>query len=96
MAESIKPDLMRETETLQVWEVVIQPGESFSGQTHKVGYVVIVMLGDLIRVEAPGGESHEMTVCPGEVLVGGPSPRHKVTNIGSAPYREIVVELTQH
>ena len=57
--------------------------------------MVVVLEGDLISVEEPDGHSHEMTVSRGEVLVGGPSPRHKVTNIGSVPYREIVIELKE-
>ena len=95
MPDRVKLALTRETETLQVWEVVVHPGESFAGEDHRVGYVVIVMEGDLISVEDSDGQVQEMTVSPGEVLVGGPSPRHKVTNAGSVPYREIVVELKE-
>ena len=93
MSNVIQPEMLRETEQVVVWQSSLQPGESLAEHDHQVGYVVVVIEGDRIRVDEADGESREVDVHPGEVLIGGPRPPHSVINVGSAPYREILVEL---
>lgn len=90
---SIVPTLLRETDKVAVWHSKLEPGDTLAEFDHKVGYVIVVIDGDHITVTEPGEESTMMDVFPGEVLVGGPSPFHSVSNSGEKDYREIMVEL---
>lgn len=91
----ILPTLLRETAKVSVWQTTLQPGDSLAEHDHKVGYAIIVLDGDHITVQEQGKEPRRMEVFPGEVLVGGPSPSHSVSNSGEKEYREIMVELKE-
>lgn len=93
MSDAVEPKLLRETDEVAVWQSTLEPGQAMAEHDHRVGYVVVVLEGDRIRVDEPEGESREVEVHPGEVLVGGPRPSHSVANVGDEPYREILVEL---
>ena len=92
---SVVPKLLRETDQVAVWETTLGPGDELAEFDHKVGYVIVVLEGDHITVKEQGETAHTMDVYPGEVLVGGPSPFHSVSNSGEKEYREIMVELKE-
>jgi len=92
---AILPSLLRETDKVAVWYSKLEPGDELAEFDHKVGYVIVVLDGDHITVKEPGAETTLMDVFPGEVLTGGASPFHSVSNSGEKDYREIMVELKE-
>lgn len=92
---AVVPTMLRETDKVAVWQTELEPGDSLAEFDHKVGYVIVVLEGDHITVQEQGQQPREMEVFPGEVLVGGPSPFHSVSNSGTGTYREIMVELKE-
>ena len=93
MSHSVEPVLLRDTDRIAVWESLLRPGESLAKHEHKVAYAVVVLEGDKIRVQGDDGSVRDVSVSHGEVLVGGPQAAHEVSNVGTATYREILVEL---
>lgn len=90
---NVVPTLLRDTDKVAVWQSELQPGDSLAEFDHKVGYVIVVLEGDHITVQEQADEPRTMEVFAGEVLVGGASPFHSVSNSGERTYREIMVEL---
>ena len=97
--------LLFENDRVRVWELRLEPGERSDRHHHRHDYVMIQLEGDEISAEfepdsedAFGGATFpDRTiagpVAPGSVVWGGAGGKETAVNIGTATFREIVVEL---
>ena len=84
-----------ENDRLRVWQTTLDPGAS-DGPRPRLDTAAYVIDGSRLRIleEGPGGartREEERAPTSGLWLPGG--VRRQLTNLGSAPYRELEVEL---
>ena len=97
-----------ENDKINVWEFVLEPGETTPVHTHELDYIFYVLDGAPLRVF--DGDGKELTTfdastgsvfvlrMDGDDLVGVHDPsiripaRHAAQNVGKTRYREILVE----
>ncbi|MGE0858878.1 MAG: cupin domain-containing protein [Gammaproteobacteria bacterium] len=97
-----------ENDKINVWEFVLEPGETTPVHTHELDYIFYVLDGAPLRVF--DGDGQELTTfdastgsvfvlrMDGSDLVGVHDPsiripaRHAAQNVGQTRYREILVE----
>lgn len=82
-----------ENERVRVWEIAVSPGESLPMHHHDLDDVVISVTGGPTRVEHEDGRVVVHDHAPGAVLWLEAPHTHKLTNIGSAVYRNRMIEL---
>jgi hypothetical protein len=97
--EQVGTRLMFENERVRVWDLALDPGESFAEHIHRLDYFYIVESGGLIRFadpDQPGGRRDvqfvDDQVAFREVGSAG-KVDHQLTNIGTKPHRNFVIEL---
>jgi len=91
--------VMFENERVRVWDLALAPGESLAKHIHQSDYFFIVESGGLIRFADPDNPAdyHDVQFEDDQVtfLAIGPSGKvdNRLTNIGTKPHRNYVVEL---
>jgi len=105
MAEVATTRLL-ENDSVTVWEMVLEPGESTGVHTHEHSYIIQVLEGSTLEatdadgvsagvLELNDGETYWVQVENGEVVLGemrAPAT-HAARNVGANRYREILVEV---
>jgi hypothetical protein len=88
-----------EDDRVRVWQLRLAPGQRSAIHRHELDHLLIQVSGDRIAVipeadgEGPFREYLEADVVPGATVFvprGGVETAH---NVGSLPYREVIVEL---
>ena len=92
--------LLFENEAVRVWDFALQPGESLERHVHETDYLFIVTEGGALRITEPDDPSafrdvHYETDLVRYVPVSGSKVDNRHTNIGTTPYRNLVIELKQ-
>ena len=98
-----------ENEDIVMWEFFLDPGETTPVHTHRHDYAFYVMAGSTVAVlDADGVEIAEVPVATGTVMAFRlldnsliaegmedlvVPATHATRNVGTTPYREILVEL---
>ena len=82
-----------ENDHARVWDLILEPGQASSWHRHTTNYLFIVVEPGRLKVEFDDGASEENDYELGQVVVGQKDSIHRVTNAGSARYRNTVVEL---
>jgi tetratricopeptide (TPR) repeat protein len=82
--------MLGEDEALRVVEIRIPPGQSDRTHAHPHEAVYFVK-GSTVRLHLPSGETPEMEIPDGHVLVHGPWA-HRVENIGASELHAVAVE----
>jgi beta-alanine degradation protein BauB len=91
--------MLFENDRVRVWELTLQPGEESPVHRHDHDHVLIQVAGARIAVvPEPDTQSRykdylEADVRPGEVAFVRRGGVETARNVGSEPYREIIVEL---
>lgn len=98
--------VLLETDTMIVWDLTLEPGESTGVHTHVHDYLVTVIEGStLLATDGDGENPTEVTLAAedtfyfavhGDVAVSGElqtTATHAAKNIGQGRYREIMVEM---
>jgi beta-alanine degradation protein BauB len=91
--------MLFENDRVRVWELTLQPGEESPVHRHDHDHLLIQVAGDRIAVvPEPDTQSRfkdylEADVRPGEVAFVRRGGIETARNVGSEPYREIIVEL---
>jgi predicted metal-dependent enzyme (double-stranded beta helix superfamily) len=91
--------MLYENDSVRVWELRLAPGEESPVHRHELDHLLIQIAGDRIAVvPEPDTESRykdylEADVVPGEVAFVRRGGVEVARNVGSRPYREIIVEL---
>jgi hypothetical protein len=92
---------MFENERVRVWDLALAPGESLDKHIHRTDYFFIVESGGLIRFADPDNPAdyrdvqfEDDQVTFREVGRTG-KVDNRLTNIGTKPHRNYVIELKQ-
>ena len=90
--------ILFEDDTVRVWDATVEPGETLPIHLHDLDYVTVALTeGDVEVLEAHGTirRGHRM---PGDVQVTlvGSGQRHVLKNVGTATYRNRIIELKTH
>jgi len=98
-AEQVGTRLMFENERVRVWDLALAPGESLAKHIHRTDYFFIVESGGLIRFADPDNPAdyHDIQFEDDQVTFRAVGSDGKVdnrlTNIGTKPHRNYVIEL---
>ena len=92
--------LLFENERVRVWDLALAPGESLATHVHNDDYLFIVIEGGALRhVDEEHPEKNRDVVFEKDQVVfleaGHGLIHDKLVNTGSAPYRNLVIELKQ-
>lgn len=82
-----------ENESVKVWEMLLEPGESSDLHRHDFEYFFVVLEGESIDADFAGGKSIHLPVTPGQVIYVPPGNTETAVNRSEVRYREILVEL---
>jgi quercetin dioxygenase-like cupin family protein len=90
--------ILFEDDQVRVWDATVAPGETLPIHFHDLDYVTVALTeGDVEVYEADGTirKGHRQ---PGDVQVTkvGTGQTHVLKNVGTAPYRNRIIELKQH
>jgi len=90
--------ILFEDDQVRVWDATVAPGETLPIHFHDLDYVTVALTeGDVEVYEADGTirTGHRQA---GDVQVTkvGTGQTHVLKNIGTAPYRNRIIELKQH
>ena len=86
--------LLFENEHTRVWEMLVQPGESFPMHAHEFPYLSLTMenAATLVLVEEDGSE-RRLDLEAGAVVWGDVPDVHAVKNVGTTTFRNRLVEF---
>ena len=82
-----------ENENVRVWDLILEPGQASPWHHHSTHYLFIVSEPGRLKVEYDDGTTDVADLSLGQVVMGQKDSIHQVTNMGSARYRNAVVEL---
>ena len=85
--------LLFENEHTRVWEMLVQPGESFPMHSHEYPYLsLIIESAALILIQEDGSE-RRLELEAGAVVWGDVPDVHAVKNVGTTTFRNRLVEF---
>ncbi|MCC6176927.1 MAG: hypothetical protein IT305_16580 [Chloroflexi bacterium] len=87
-----------EDDHVRVWEAEVMPGESLPIHLHDLDYVTVCLTPGQVEVHEADGTIRRGTRIPGHVQVTkvGSGQKHELKNVGTAPYRNRIIELKDH
>jgi len=88
--------VVTDNERVRIWELTLAPGEASPLHRHDLDYMVVLLEGD--RIAGIPGPDSTRTARAAEVVAGHTSYLTRgetewAVNIGSTPYRELLIEL---
>ena len=84
--------LLFENEHVRVWEMLLEPGESFPLHAHEHPYLSLILEGALLKLIGEDGSEEPVQATAGAVLWREPDV-HAVRNVGDTRFRNRLVEL---
>jgi mannose-6-phosphate isomerase-like protein (cupin superfamily) len=99
-SDNVGTRLLFENERVRVWDLALAPGETLQRHIHRLDYLFIVVNGGALVHANPNdpADRHAVTYNDDQVVfieANGGVVHQPLTNIGSTPYRNLVVELKQ-
>ena len=91
--------LLFENDRVRAWELRLAPGEDSAAHRHDLDHLLIQLSGDRVAVipepdtEGPYKDYLEAEVIPGMTVFVPRGGVETARNVGSQPYREIIIEL---
>ena len=91
--------LLFENDRVRAWELRLAPGEDSAAHRHDLDHLLIQLSGDRVAVipepdtEGPYKDYLEAEVIPGMTVFVARGGVETARNVGSQPYREIIIEL---
>ena len=90
--------LLFENERIRVWDLALQPGESLQKHVHHEDYLFIVLQGGaLVHIDDEDATKNvAVTYATDQVVfleAGEGLVHNRLKNIGTEPYRNLVIEL---
>ena len=82
-----------ENQRIKMWNLVLDPGESSDWHVHEMDYLTIVIDPGSLRVEWEDGSTEDRQLPVGEATFRQGHGAHRVTNTGTARYRNALVEF---
>lgn len=88
--------VMTDNERVRIWELTLAPGEASPLHRHDLDYMVVLVEGDRIAgIPGPGSKhiARAADVTPGRTTYLTRGETEWAVNIGTKPYREVLIEL---
>jgi len=85
--------LLFENEHTRVWEMLLQPGESFPMHSHEYPYLSLIMEGAALILSEEDGAERRLEVQAGGIVWGDIPDVHAVKNVGTTTFRNRLVEF---
>ena len=82
-----------ENESVKIWNLVVDPGESSAWHMHPRDYITVVVEGEGLIVEYEDGEKQENPSEPGRWRFHGEHRVHRVINNTGSRYKNVLIEL---
>lgn len=95
----IATKVLYDDEVVRIWEMRLEPGEESAPHRHEHDYVIVDVAGDRIAAkplpESAGeyNEYVEADVVPGQTIFLKKGGVETALNVGTTPYRTVIVEL---
>ena len=91
----IGTEFQSEDADVRVWDLALAPGQSSDWHRHERSYVFIVTRAGTLRTEHDGSSVTTTELALGQVVKGRKGAVHRVTNVGSAPYSNAIIDLQE-
>ena len=90
--------ILFEDDNVRVWEADVEPGGTLPIHVHDLDYVTVALTAGEVEVYEADGTVRTGHRNPGDVQVTkvGTGQTHVLKNVGSATYRNRIIELKQH
>ena len=85
--------VLMENDRVRIWTLELAPGQSSDWHHHTLDYITVGLTNSKMRREQEDGTTDETTPTVGGVRYAENHQPHVVTNIGTAPHRNILIEL---
>ena len=85
--------LLFENEHTRVWEMLLEPGESFPMHSHEYPYLSLIIEGASLILSEEGGAERRLELEAGAVVWGDIPDAHAVKNVGKTTFRNRLVEF---
>ncbi len=82
-----------ENDSVRVWEMSLEPGESSDFHQHTLPYLLCILEGETIDADYEDGRSLRFPMRPGQVVYVEPGSRETAVNRSAVRFREILIEL---
>jgi len=82
-----------ENELVRVWDLTVAPGKSAGLHRHDLPYVIVPLTGGTIEIKSVDGGTYRPVETVGEAIWRDPGEIHDLHNLGSTPYRNVLVEI---
>jgi quercetin dioxygenase-like cupin family protein len=86
-------DFLFENDRVKVWELVLEPGQTSPWDRHEDHYLFVVTEPGRLRAEYDDGTDATQDYDLGQVVMGQKGSVHRVTNVGTARWRNAIVEI---
>ena len=99
-SDNIGTRLLFENERVRVWDLALAPGETLPRHIHRHDFLFVVINGcELVHANPDDPtDRHAVTYTDDQVVfieANGGTVHQPLTNVGAAPYRNLVIELKQ-
>jgi quercetin dioxygenase-like cupin family protein len=85
--------LLMKNRRVRVWEMVLQPGETYPRHQHRHPYLSIMLEDATVLLTDAQGREERLKVRKGDVVWRAPPEDHSVRNVGRTKFRNRLVEL---
>src|SRR2546423_1368639 len=93
VASEPRHHLKFENQYVRVFDVLVPPGDATLFHTHSNDYVFVTISGANLKAQVMGAQPVDLNLTSGEVRFTKAPLTHRVTNVGSTPFRNITVEI---
>jgi len=85
--------LLFENECTRVWEMLLEPGETYPLHDHEYPYLSLILEGTSLVVVGEDGSEEPIDAAADAVFWREPPDTHAVRNVGSTRFRNRLVEF---
>jgi beta-alanine degradation protein BauB len=85
--------LILKNRRVRVWEMVLEPGETYPMHRHEHPYLSIMLENASVVMTDLKGKEERLRVRKGDVVWRVPPDNHSVRNVGRTRFRNRLVEL---
>jgi quercetin dioxygenase-like cupin family protein len=85
--------LLLRNRRVRVWEMIVEPGESYPWHRHRHPYLSIALEGATLVLTDEAGTEERLRLRAGDVVWKVPPDAHAVRNVGSTRFRNRLIEL---
>ena len=85
--------LLFENERTRVWEMLIEPGDTYPIHAHEYPYLSLIMESASLALIGEDGSEEKLEAEAGAVIWGKPPDVHGVRNVGRTRFRNRLVEF---